>query len=101
MCNACEEYCLLIYDTVSLGRNLPAFSRNLLPILGVQKVCPCERSINLWHRDRFFWWSYRRVCKIAKSEYYLSHIRPSACPSVCLSVHIEQLGSSWADFDNV
>jgi hypothetical protein len=35
----------------------------------------------------------RRVRKIAKSEL------ASSCPSVNLSVHMEQLGSQWTDLD--
>ena len=34
--------------------------------------------------------SFRRVRKIAKSDYYLRH--------ACLSFRMEQLGSHWADF---
>jgi len=36
---------------------------------------------------------FRRVHKIAKSDYYLLH--------VCLSVRIGQLGSHWTDFHEV
>ena len=35
--------------------------------------------------------TFRRVRKIAKSDYQLRHI--------CLSVLMEQLGSQWMDFD--
>jgi hypothetical protein len=38
------------------------------------------------------WLVFRRVRKIAKSEYLL-HVR--------LSVRMEQLGSHWTDFDEV
>jgi hypothetical protein len=34
---------------------------------------------------------FRRVRKIAKSDYELRHVRPS--------VRMEQLGSHWTDFD--
>ena len=38
---------------------------------------------------------FKRVRKIAKTDYYLS--RSSVSPSVC----IEQLGSHWTDFDEI
>ena len=34
---------------------------------------------------------FRRVCKIAKSDYYFRH--------VCMSVRVEQLASHWTDCD--
>jgi hypothetical protein len=40
--------------------------------------------------ERIFVHFFRRVRKIAKSDYYL-HVR--------LSVRVEQLGSHWTDFD--
>jgi hypothetical protein len=35
--------------------------------------------------------------RVAKSDYYLLH----ACPSVCLSVHMKQLGSHWTEFHEI
>jgi len=37
--------------------------------------------------------SFRRVRKIAKSDHYLRF--------VCLSIFMEQLGSSWTDFHEI
>jgi hypothetical protein len=39
---------------------------------------------------------FRRVRKIAKSD---TSFVMSVCPSVYLSVRMEQLGSHWKDFD--
>ena len=38
----------------------------------------------------------RRVSKIARKQ-----VLDSSCPSVRLSVHIEQLGSHWTDFSAI
>jgi len=40
----------------------------------------------------------RRVRKIAKSDYWIRHVWPSVCLSVCPPARREQLGSHWADF---
>jgi hypothetical protein len=42
-------------------------------------------------------WFFRRVRKIAKSDYHLHHV----CPSVRLSVQMKQLGSHWTDFNEI
>ena len=44
---------------------------------------------------------FRRVRKIAKSDYQFRHICSSARLSVCLSLCMEQLGSHWADFPEI
>jgi len=36
----------------------------------------------------------RDVLRVAKCDYEIRHV----CPSVCLSVRKEQLGSHWTDF---
>jgi hypothetical protein len=38
--------------------------------------------------------NFRRVRKIAKSDCYLRHVRPS----ISVSVYMERLGSLWTDF---
>jgi hypothetical protein len=38
---------------------------------------------------------FRRIRKIAESEYYLRHM------SVRLSARMEQLGSQWSDFHEI
>ena len=37
---------------------------------------------------------FRRICKIAKNDYWLHRV----CLSVCLSVRMERFGSHWTDF---
>ena len=48
-----------------------------------------------------FW----RVRKIAKNYYYLHHVSPSVCLSVCLPaclfIRMEQCGSHWTDFHEI
>jgi len=41
---------------------------------------------------------FRRVCEIAKSDYYFRHVCPSVCLSVRPSVRIEWLGFYWTNF---
>ena len=43
---------------------------------------------------------FRRICKIAKSEYLSLSYQP-VCPSVSQSFRMEQLGSNWTDFHEI
>ena len=44
---------------------------------------------------------FRRVRKIAESDYHLRHVCPSTCLSVLLSVLMEQLGSHCTDYHEI
>ena len=54
------------------------------------KYLPHRILLRVWPKHVF-----RRVRKIAKSDYYLRHVRPSVCPSA----RMEQHGSCWNNFD--
>jgi hypothetical protein len=44
---------------------------------------------------------FRRVQKIAKSDYELRHVCVFVCLCVCQAVRMEQIGSLWTDFQEI
>ena len=70
---------------------LHAYGRLNMSLSGIWMFNPLP-----WKSNSTFLWCCRRFRKIAKSNYLLLHVYPSA-----VSVRMEQLGSHWTDFHEI
>ena len=86
--NICGPTLPLLHTNHSMISNNYSFTtgrrKEHQPVQGSQGT-----QIHMWAKGRVF----RHVCKIAKSHYQLCH--------VCPSVHMDQLGCHWMDFNEI
>jgi len=99
---------LLMMDIEAVPKHVEFYSKNkfekLVHLVGfitrILMVTLCTNRINLTQIYIMRRVHFRRVCKIAKSDYQLRHVCPTVLSSVCLSAW-KKLVSYWMEFNEI